>query len=206
VAVGRVFWDFFSKSYASQPVADEDAYQVKLELTRVYLTTDSDVLEYGCGSGLTALSHAPYVRHILGTDYSRRMVQIAKNNAAEQEIDNATFEQAAVEDLSQLEGPFDAVLALNILHLVADWKGAIAESYRLTRPGGVFASSTICLPKLNIGLKLMSGFANVTGLMPRLSPMTQDELIAEIEAVGFEIVERFQPEGGAIFLIGKRPI
>ena len=206
MAVGRVFWDLFSRPYTKQPVADEVSYQRKLELTRKYLDTDSDVLEYGCGSGLTALSHAPFVNSILGTDYSGRMVDIAKANAAEQGIDNASFEQGAVEDLARLEVPFDAVLALNILHLVPDWKAAIAESFRLTKPGGIFASSTICMEKLNTVLKLMSAFADATKLMPRLSPMSEDDLIAALENVGFEIVERFQPEGGAIFLIGQRPI
>ena len=54
-------WDRFAKRYAKSPVADQDAYQKKLQITREYLRPDMEVLEFGCGTGSTAIAHAPYV-------------------------------------------------------------------------------------------------------------------------------------------------
>src|SRR5215217_1657238 len=58
------FWDNLAERYARQPIADEAAYQTKLDITRSYLHPDMAVLEFGCGTGSTALQHAPHVRHI----------------------------------------------------------------------------------------------------------------------------------------------
>ena len=69
----RDFWNKRADKYSKQPVPDEDAYRKKLEKTREYFRPDMDVLEIGCGTGSTAIAHAPYVRHILATDFSSRM-------------------------------------------------------------------------------------------------------------------------------------
>ncbi len=60
------FWDRIAERYAKQPIADEAAYQKKLQVTRDYFRPDMAVLEFGCGTGSTAIAHAPYVKHVLG--------------------------------------------------------------------------------------------------------------------------------------------
>ena len=72
------FWDKIAKKYAGQPIGDEEAYQKKLEKTREYLTPETEVFELGCGTGSTALLHAPYVKHIHATDISSAMIAIAR--------------------------------------------------------------------------------------------------------------------------------
>jgi cyclopropane fatty-acyl-phospholipid synthase-like methyltransferase len=56
------FWNWMAKRYARQPVANEAAYRQKLETARSYLRPDMNVLEFGCGTGSTALLHAPHVK------------------------------------------------------------------------------------------------------------------------------------------------
>lgn len=77
----REFWEKRADKYSRQPVADEASYQRKLEVTRKYFRPDMEVLEIGCGTGSTAISHAPYVKHIRATDFSSRMIEIAKEKA-----------------------------------------------------------------------------------------------------------------------------
>jgi len=55
------FWDKVAERYSRQPVADEAAYQEKLQVTREYFQPYMEVLEFGCGTGSTAIEHAPYV-------------------------------------------------------------------------------------------------------------------------------------------------
>ena len=72
------FWDRVAERYSRQPIADEAAYQKKLEVTRQYFKPDMEVLELGCGTGSTAIKHAPFVRHIRAVDISSKMIEIAE--------------------------------------------------------------------------------------------------------------------------------
>jgi cyclopropane fatty-acyl-phospholipid synthase-like methyltransferase len=54
------FWSKIAEKYAAAPVPSEEIYQKKLAVTRKYLRPDMEVLEFGCGTGTTALAHAAY--------------------------------------------------------------------------------------------------------------------------------------------------
>ena len=88
------FWDRIAKRYSKQPIADEQAYQKKLAVTREYFRPEMQVLEFGCGTGSTAIAHAPYVKHIHASDISSKMIAIAKQKALAAGVENVTFEQA----------------------------------------------------------------------------------------------------------------
>lgn len=72
------FWDKIADKYSKQPIADEASYQQKLQVTQEYFKSDRSVLEFGCGTGSTAIIHAPYVKHIRAIDISANMISIAK--------------------------------------------------------------------------------------------------------------------------------
>ena len=74
MASSPVFWDKVAERYSKKPVADEAAYQTKLRVTREYFRPDMQVLEIGCGTGSTAIAHAPFVEHICATDISPKMM------------------------------------------------------------------------------------------------------------------------------------
>ena len=84
------FWNKVAAGYSRQPIADEAAYQKKLQVTREYLHPSMDVLEFGCGTGSTAIAHAPY-EHIQAIDFSSNMIEIAQAKADAQNIQNITF-------------------------------------------------------------------------------------------------------------------
>ena len=88
------FWDKIAEGYAKQPVADEAAYQKKVQVTREYFQPEMEVLEFGCGTGSTAIAHAPYVKHILAIDISAKMLEIARVKAAAANVGNITFERS----------------------------------------------------------------------------------------------------------------
>ena len=79
--------------YAAQPIADEAAYQCKLAKTQEYLRPNMEVLEIGCGTGGTAIIHAPFVAHIRAVDISKEMIAISQSKAAEAGVAEAGFEQ-----------------------------------------------------------------------------------------------------------------
>lgn len=199
------FWDRTADRYARSPVRDEAAYRHKLAVTQEYLRPDMAVLEFGCGTGSTALVHAPFVGRILATDVSGRMLEIARSKAAAAGVGNVEFRQSAFDELEAPDGGFDAVLALSILHLLADRGAAIARVHRLLKPGGVFVSSTVCLGDFMAWFRLLAPLGRAVGLLPLVRVFTAAELEADLVAAGFRIERRWHPgRGKAVFLVARK--
>ena len=201
------FWDRIATRYAQRPVADEAAYEKKLEKTRESLRPDMKVLEFGCGTGSTAIAHAPYVAHIRATDVSANMIEIAREKGEAMNVGNVTFEQASIEDLEVAAESIDVVLGLSILHLVADRAAAIAKVRKMLKPGGVFVSNTACLGDKLKFFKLIAPIGRVLGLIPRVEVFTRQELEDSLRVAGFEIDYQWQPGGGvAVFIVARKAV
>jgi ubiquinone/menaquinone biosynthesis C-methylase UbiE len=196
------FWDRTAKRYAKRPIADEAAYQRKLDVTRGYLRPDMELLEIGCGTGSTAIAHAPFVKHILATDISSRMIEIARAKISVSTDRNVSFVRAAVEDLDAPDGRFDAALALNILHLLEDWDAAIAKVARLLKPGGVFATNTACLADSMRWFRLIAPIGRALGVFPLVKVFSEADLKDSLTRHGFRIDHYWRPEKGpTVFMV-----
>jgi len=199
------FWDKVAERYAKRPVADEAAYQKKLEVTRRYFRPNMEVLEFGCGTGSTAIAHAPYVKHIRAIDISSKMIEIAERKAAAARIDNVTFEQSTIEDIRIADQSVDAVLGLSILHLLNDKEAAIGKVHRMLKPGGIFVTSTACLGDTMKLFKYVAPLGRFFGVMPLVKAFTTKELQHSLTNAGFEIDYQWQPgKGKAVFIVAKR--
>lgn len=200
------FWDRLAEKYARQPIADEAAYQKKLNVTREYFRPDMLVLEVGCGTGSTAISHAPYVKHIHATDFSKKMIEIAERKAAAQAVENITFEQSSIDQLSAKEGAYDAVLALSVLHLLENKDDAIRTIQAMLKSGGVFITSTACLGDTMKFFKYIGPIGKALGFFPTVKVFTSDELKQSLINGGFEIDYEWRPaKGKSVFIVAKKP-
>lgn len=198
------FWDRHAERYARSPVADEAAYQKKLEVTRGYFRPDMEVLEFACGTGSTALLHAPYVKQIRAIDISAKMLEIAEGKAAAQGIGNVTFEQADIDRFEAPDHSFDVVLGHSILHLLEDKEAVLAKVRRLLKPGGVFVASTVCLGDKMKFFKLIAPIGKAVGLMPLVRVFTKQELETSVSGSGFAIEYSWQPRKSmAVFIVAK---
>ena len=199
------FWDKIAERYAKRPVADEAAYQKKLQVTRKYLRPDMNVMEFGCGTGSTAITHAPLVTHILAIDISSKMIEIAQRKADAAGVENVTFEQATIEDFSAPDQSLDVVLGLSILHLLENKEAAIAKVHRMLKPGGIFVTSTACLGDTMKFFKVVGPIGNFFGLIPLVKVFTANELEHSITEAGFAIDYQWQPgKGKAVFIVSKK--
>jgi len=200
------FWNRMAEKYAARPVDDEAAYQAKLEKTRALLTLDSRVIEFGCGTGTTALHHAPFAKNILATDISEKMIEIAWSKAQAAGIENVTFDVAGLEAPDLTDHSFDIVMMHSLLHLFRDRQHAIDRAYDLLKPGGCFVASTTCLSGLMRMLQPALTVARWFGAVPYVAFFTQRQLIADLRSTGFEIVEEWLPERHkAVFTIARKP-
>jgi ubiquinone/menaquinone biosynthesis C-methylase UbiE len=200
----KKFWDRIAKRYAKKPVGNEAAYQRKLSTTREYFRPDMEVLEIGCGTGSTAIAHAPYVRHIRATDISDRMIEIAKDKARSAGVENVSFEVCGIEDLAVPSESVDAVLALSLLHLLEDRDAAIARIHDMLRPGGIFVSNTVCLGDNMRWFRFVAPIGRWLGVFPLLRIFTRNELEAGVRGAGFEIEHAWQPDKAVVFIIARK--
>ncbi|MBZ0166493.1 MAG: class I SAM-dependent methyltransferase, partial [Candidatus Omnitrophica bacterium] len=139
------FWNKTARKYAKGPIKDMAGYEKTLEDTRKYLGSDKTVLEFGCGTGTTALKLASSTKDYTATDLSSEMIAIANEKKREQNATNVSFVQATLEDDVLKEGSYDVILGYNIVHLLPDPAAALKRIQSLLKPGGVFISKTACL-------------------------------------------------------------
>jgi len=170
------FWDKIAERYSKRPVADEAAYQKKLQVTREYFRPDMEVLEFGCGTGATAITHAPYVKHIQAIDISSEMIGIAQGKANAKNVKIVTFKRSTIDEFSVSDQTLDVVLGLSILHLLDNKEEVTANVHRMLKPGGIFVTSTVCLGDTMKYVKLIAPIGNFLGLMPLVKVFTTKEL------------------------------
>lgn len=188
----EAFWDGIAGKYAKSPIKNQEGYEYTLNRTRSYLKADDKVLEIGAGTGSTALLLAEGVAEITATDLSDKMLDVGREKAWNDGISNISFERCSAEELPK--GPFDAVLAHNLLHLVEDLPGALKAAYDALRPGGVFISKTFVKPTKGFHFKyrmmrLVLPVLQKLGKAPFVGMYSVEEFDAEIERAGFQIIE-----------------
>lgn len=201
----ETFWNRIAARYAKSPVADPAVYAQKLAETQARLRPDMQVLEVGCGTGSTALAHAPCVAHIRATDVSGKMLAFAEAKAKDAGIHNITFERASLEDLTLAPASVDAALALNLLHLLPDRDAALAKLAAALKPGGLLVTSTQCLAETSGWLRWVAPPGQALGLLPHLAFFTRAALEHSHAAAGLTLEHAWLPTPKAsVFLVARK--
>lgn len=104
------------------------------------------VLDIGCGAGVDTLFAAVQVGAegelnaargaAYGVDLSREMLERARENASLAASRNVFFALASAHSLPYADASFDLVISNGVFNLVEDKPRALAEVYRVLRPGG----------------------------------------------------------------------
>jgi len=95
------------------------------------------VLDMGSGPGHTSLACAPHAAEVIGIDVTPQMVEVATGFAAQRGVTNVSFRVADVLELPFPDASFDVVTSRVSAHHYADPAKAIAEAYRVLKPGGM---------------------------------------------------------------------
>lgn len=200
------FWDRIAPKYAQKPISDLPAYEEKLAVVRGLLHPEDRILEIGCGTGSTALRLAQTVSHVTASDISSRMIEIAQSKIGETRLSNVSFQQA---DAARRfgTGPFDAVCAFSLLHLVDDLQQVLGSVYQQLKPGGLFLSKTVCLKDGPYPIRLFVRVLTAMGVAPRVTALSRTELIRQLKCAGFEIesASHFGKQHTNPFIVGRRP-
>lgn len=93
------------------------------------------ILDVGCGTGNFSLELAQRGVKVTGVDISEPMLARARQKAAEAGL-SIHFLQGDVHELPFAANSFDKVVSVTALEFASDLKTALAECYRVLKPGG----------------------------------------------------------------------
>lgn len=143
------------------------------------------MLEIGCGTGETAIRLAPGVAHWTATDFSTERIRIAQAKIAGKNVVLAVADAVQAFD----GGPFGAVCAFNMLHLVDNLLDTLARIHANLMPGGELIYKTWCFLDVDLKLRLLFPMLRLFGLFPIINMLRASDLRQDIRDAGFDITE-----------------
>jgi arsenite methyltransferase len=149
----------------------------------------SAFVDCGSGAGADALIAARLVGptgRVVGIDMTPEMLAKARANAAEAGLANVEFRKGVLEALPVKTGWADVVISNGVLNLVPDKAGALAEMYRVLRPGGRLQAADIILER-PVSARSKQDVGLWTGCIA--GGLLADELRELIATAGFTSVE-----------------
>jgi arsenite methyltransferase len=152
----------------------------KRMLTLCELPTGAHLLDVGCGTGSTVeyLLEAGFV-HAVGIDRSELLLQTGISLHP-----NLPLACGWGKSLPVASGVMDAIVAECSLSAMSDLEGVLTEFQRVLRPDGRLALSDVYARNPE-GVPTLRALPLSCGLR---ETMTQDELVARLQAHGFEIL------------------
>ncbi len=148
-----MFWDKISPLYdLFENVYNHRVYTGTGEKVAEYIEASDDVLECACGTGAISIYIAKRCKSLVATDFADGMLRQAARKC--RDYDNATFKRADITNIKCQDARFDKVVAGNVIHLLDNPEKALAELWRVVKPGG-----KIIIPTYISKSKSSAGFA-----------------------------------------------
>ncbi len=141
----------------------------------------TDVLDYGCGTGLIGLFLLPHVRNVTGADSSPGMLEVLQKKIVESGIETLRVIKLDLQHDGLPAERYHLIVTNMTLHHVADTDRVLEAFYELLTPGG-----TLCIADLDTEPGIFhtpeaAGSVHHHGF-------DRDELKSRLEEIGFEDV------------------
>jgi len=95
-----------------------------------------DVADLGCGDGHLTVEAARWARHVTAIDRSADVLARGRELATRRKLDNITWKRGELDRLPIKAETMDVALLSQALHHAEQPARALAEAYRILRPGG----------------------------------------------------------------------
>jgi ubiquinone/menaquinone biosynthesis C-methylase UbiE len=167
-----------------------------------------DCIELGCGTGYLTRAVAGNARHVVATDLSDQMLEVARIQLSE--FQNVTIQKADCANTGFLAERYDSVLMANLIHVIDAPVPCLQESYRILRNGGLLIVVDFTGYRLGLFRTAQLGLRYLRrwGVPPRhgRNDLSPEELVCLVEGAGFTVknVQLLQAESNALYLRGLK--
>jgi ubiquinone/menaquinone biosynthesis C-methylase UbiE len=138
------YWDgIYRKRNFAATVYQRRKEQTLSWVAQLGLSTDSRVIDVGCGTGRTAVALAQMGFHVCALDHVPAMLEQARRCADQAMVSELVI--PTLGDVSALQfedGTFTLTMALGLFPWVSDPAQALKEMLRVTKPGGYLILSS----------------------------------------------------------------
>ncbi len=178
------FWDRVSGLYDLAELLNRRANLSMERETALWVAPGSRVLDCAAGTGSLSLAAARRAGHVLCTDLSPAMLARAERKAVRAGLTNISFAQRDI-FAPPPEGPFDAVIAGNVLHLLDEPRRAIGSLLSCVGQGGRVILPTYLLGEAGAGFRAAVGLYQALGFRFR-EKFTLDSYSGLLKGCGAE--------------------
>lgn len=191
-------WDFDNINYTSVSLTNFDIYDI---LNKIANST-SKILDLGTGGGEKVIKYYPHAKEIVATDYSKNMIETAKENLKKSGRRDITFKVMDNLHMTTPKDYFDIVVAR---HTPIDAK----QIYKTLKKGGVLIVRGV--DKLDAwALKRMFNKGQAFFDNKAISEIDYENIIdagfKNVELVPIHVREYFKTKEDLIKLLIKTPI
>ncbi len=147
------------------------------------------VLDLGSGGGIDVLLSARRVGptgKAYGLDMTDEMLELARKNAAEAEVENVEFVKGTIEDIPLPDNSIDVVISNCVINLSGDKNQTLREAGRVLKPGGRFAVSDVIADEA-MDDEIRHDMAEWTGCIA--GALTEREFTEALNGAGFQNIE-----------------
>lgn len=191
-------WDFSMFDIISEYLTSWDMYQI----LRENVNKNSKILDLGTGGGENLLENFPNVFEILGTDYSKEMIETAKQNLIDSGRKNIKFRVMDNLNMDTLDNYYDVVVARNT---VTDPK----QIYKTLKEGGLLiirGVNNLDCWDLKYLLKKGQGYLDKKSISQIDYEAVMDAGFKNVELVPLHVREYFKTKEDLIGFLLKVPI
>jgi ABC-2 type transport system ATP-binding protein len=203
------YWSRFASSYDAdgEYVVGKPILQaIEQALLREHAL--GKAIELGCGTGYFTQAIARNAEHVIATDLSDQMLQVARTRL--DGLERVTIQKADCAQTSFSDNSFDSVFLLNLIHVIDDPSQCLQETHRILKNGGLvvivdFTGYGMALFK-KLGLVLR--YLRAWGLPPRdgQDAMSPSELRRLVQHAGFAVkdIQLLRDGANALYLRGTK--
>jgi ubiquinone/menaquinone biosynthesis C-methylase UbiE len=167
-------------------------------------------LEVACGTGTLLAFVFKWRRrrklpptHVVAIDYAESMLAGARRRfVGRTDVDVRHADAAA---LPYPDATFDTASIANAVHCLPDVESALADVFRVLKPGGTFAANVLLYPRGIQPLRAIAERINRWGIRKGIlyTPYHAEDVRARFRAAGFEITHEFI-SGNCHFVLARK--
>ena len=168
------------------------------------------VLDLGSGGGIDVLLSAKRVGptgKAYGLDMTDEMLALARENQVRSGLTNVEFLRGEIEHIPLPDSSVDVIISNCVINLSADKDRAIAEAFRVLKPGGRFAVSDVVVKDDDVPDEVRRSMELWVGCVA--GALSHDSYRDKLQRAGFERIDVeptriYRAEDARQFLDGAR--